>query len=781
MQILPNSTYSTFPNEFVSRDEKETSEYGLMYAQAIWNSYIVNNGANYTRNVSNYEFLKSIASGRQSSDDIAGLLGYNGGQSGILSSRQIDIQLLNFGKMFAESAISKALRRQYNFTASIIDPSAVNAQKTKEAIIKAYFKVQEMAGDTLAKEMFPDIDTSILEETQEETLLKAQMSFSQELTLEADVAIKLLTDCINDFKEVRRQVVEDLVIYGIGGTKVYLDENKIPRLRRVNPMNFIYSQVDEPKLDKISYAGEIEFLSITDFARESAEYLTKEEQNNIVQAFGTIYPYFTFNQNGTYIPSVVSTNKYIPVLRFQFLSTNIDNFEVKSNKFGNSRIYRKDYTYNPTEEYKAKYPTRKVIRTSIVDKYGGCYVVGSPFIYNYRKVEAPVQNLVNKRLDYNMYAPSIHKGITTSIVSQMVEPLNMINLCHNRIKEIVGLGREGVLEIDTSMLSKIVLGNEAVKPTELLSLLDRDRILLTSSQDNTGELTVNNGRRAVNEIPIGLRMGDIAAIMDRAVSQLRQLTGVNPGLAAPEKGTGLGQTEIAVAAVDDSLGGLYHADQQIVKMTYDSLLGNFQVASMYGNTFEGMIDALGDGTVKFWETNNKVAFSNYGLYLELAPTEQQWGMLYGNMQKAVEQGFVTPAELMSLYKYKTFTQAEQMFILKERKGKRQAMQQAQANSQSQAEANMQATQAKMQADLQIIQAQAQADATLEQQKHQQKMEQLNLTIQGNIQVARVNADRNIEVQNKANFGKLTNTELANRAKLKIKNANEQKLSNTIKE
>ena len=767
MQLIANPTYSTFPNEFVSREEKETKDYGLMYAQAIWNNYVVNNGANYTRNVANYEFLRAIASGRQSSDDIAGLLGYNGG-NGIYSSRQIDIQILNFGKMFVESAVSKMIRRQYNFTASIIDPSAVDAQKTKEAIIKSYFAVQELAGEKLAKEMFPDIDTSVLEDTEEETLLKAQMSFSQEMRMEADIAIKLLTKVVNDFEQVRREYAEDLVVCGIGGTKVQLDENKVPRLNRVNPMNWTYSQVDSPKLDKISYAGEIEFLTVTDFARETAEYLTKDEQEQIVGSFGTIYPFFTFNENGTYVPSVVNTNKYVPVLKFQFLSTNIDTFEIKSNKFGNNRIYRKDYTYNPTDEYKIKYPNRKVVRTSIVDKYAGCYVVGSNTIYNYGRIEGPVQNLVNKKLDYNMYAPSIHKGVTTSLVSQMVEPLNMINLCHNRIKEIIGLGREGTLEIDTSMLSKIVLGSEAVKPTEILSMLYRDRILLTTTQDNSGELTVNNGRRAVNEIPIGLRMGDIAAIMDRAVSQLRQLTGVNPGLAAPEKGTGLGQTQIAVNAVDEALGGLYHADQQIVKMTYDSLLGNFQVASMYGKTFEGMVDALGDGTVQFWKTTNKTAFSNYGLYLELAPSEEQWARLYADFAKAVEQGLVSPAERIALEAITTYSQAQQMFILKEKKGRRLAQQQAQANSEMQMQSNAQAAEVKMQADLAIIQAQAQADLMLEQQKHQAKLEQINLTKTYDIQIANIGFSKGVEVQNKANLGKLTATELANRNKLRLK-------------
>jgi len=766
MQLVGNPTYSTFPNEFVSRETKETKAYGLEYAQAIWNNYIINHGANYTRNITTYDFLKSIASGRQSSNDIAGLLGYNSG-NGVFSTRQIDIQILNFGKMFVESAVSKMLRRQYNYTASIIDPSAVNAHKTKEAIIKSYFAVQQLAGEKLAKEMFPDIDTSLLEETEDETLLKAQMSFSQELSMEADVAIKLLTKVINDFEQIRREYAEDLVIYGIGGTATYLDENKVPKCRRVNPMNLTYSQVDEPKLDKISYGGEIQFLSVTDFARDSAEYLTKEEQEEIVLTYGTIYPYFTFNQNGTYIPSVVATNKYIPVLKFQFLSTNIDTFEIKSNKFGNNRIYKKEFTYSPTEEYKAKYPNRKTVRTSLVDKYAGSYIVGSNIIYNYGKIEGAVQNLVNKKLDYNMYAPSIHKGVTTSLVSQMVEPLNMINLCHNRIKEIIGLGREGTLEIDTSMLSKIVLGAEAVKPTEILSMLYRDKILLTTSQDTSGELTVNNNKRAVNEIPIGLRMADIAAIMDRAISQLRQLTGVNVGLASPEKGTGLGQTEIAVAAVDEALGGLYHADQQIVKMTYDSLLGNFQVASMYGKTFEGMIDALGDGTVKFWRTNSKTAFSNYGLYLELAPSEQQWGQLYASMDKAVEQGLVSPSERIALQAITTYSQAQQMFLLKEKKGRRLAQQQAQANSEMQMQANQQATQAKMQADLAIIQAQSQADAMLEQQKHQAKLEEIRLSGEIQIQIANIGFNKGVEVQNKANLGKSVSTELANRGKLKI--------------
>lgn len=771
-----NVLFTNFPSEFLSKEQKAMDSYGLQYAQAIWSSFAANNGANYVSNVNTYEFLEDIANGRQSTNNLSTLLGYGNSNGQTLSTRGIDIQVLNVAKMYVESAISKLKKRQYNFTANIVDPAAVNEHQKKETTIKAFFEVQKSFNTDIAKQLFPELDTSLLEDTLDEALLKIQMSFSQQIALEADVALKLTTTVLNDIEEVRVQIIKDFIVFGIGGTKVYLDENKRPRIRRVNPKNFIFAQVDEQKLDNISYAGEVEFLSVPDFVRESAPYFTDEEQKQIIESYSLPFPYFNFGANYDYNNYNQTSTQYIPVLKFQFLTTDVEVNEIKANKYGNKRIYKKDYNYNPSKEYKQKHPTREVVTTRVINKYGGCYIVNSERVYAYRCLEGPAYNLVDKKLDYNMYAPNINKGRTTSMVAQMVEPLNMVNLCWNRIKETIGLGREGVLDIDLSQLAEISLGGTAVDPKDLLGLLNRDKILIRQSKNVSGEQTSYNNSAPIKEQQIGLRLADIMNVMSMSLNQIRQLTGVNPGLAEPQKGTGLGQTQIAVEAVNDALGSLYHADYQVMKMTYTAALGMFQIASMYGVQFSGMIDALGDGSIKWWTANNKVAFSDFGLAIEPAPSEMEWQMLYAQFEKALAQGHIDGSDLIALQGYKTFKQAQQMFILKEKKGKREAAAEARANSEMNGQIQQQSIQAQAQADLARIQAEAQAAQQLAQFNHQAKMEQIGLTIQGNIQVAQVNADRNIQVQNSANFGKLTDTELRNRAK--AQKDGEQNISNT---
>src|SRR6185369_9668287 len=450
---------SVFPNEFVSPNIKELPEYGLQYAKAMYYSSGRFGGSRFW-NDSEYQALIEVSQGRQSVDNLRNMFGFfkdvhnDAADDGSSSLAYLDIQVLNLAPKYINRAVAKMMNLQYEVQLEAIDPVSVHEKKTYEANIQTYYEFRKWITDIKMnpRDFFPDLDVDVLPEYPDELMYEMLTNPKLQKAIDGELSIALIHQ-INDFNQKMLMVANDKVVIGRGHMHCYRDENGIPRCDRINPKYYIGSYVEDENFQNQEYAGYLDFPTVNQFRKESSAYLTEDEIERVIQQYA--------NQNS--IPATYAINRfnqkfdglnYIPVMRFYYLSQDDRVFITRKNKAGNKTIMERGLNWKPRQDDPkfADDQEYDIIKNSYTSVYGGTWVLDSHVVYGYGRKEYPRLNLVNSVLPIITFAPNYKEGRTVSFAAQMIEPLFMINVAWNKMKQILAQGFMGAREIDFTQL-----------------------------------------------------------------------------------------------------------------------------------------------------------------------------------------------------------------------------------------------------------------------------------------------------------------------------------------
>ena len=115
---------------------------------------------------------------------------------------------------------------------------------------------------------------------------------------------------------------------------------------------------------------------------------------------------------------------------------------------------------------------------------------------------------------------------------------------------------------------------------------------------------------------------------------------------------------------------------------------------------------------------------DFGIFIELAPDEEEKQLLENNIQQALAQQGIELEDAIDVREIKNIRLANQLLKIRRKKKLERDQQVAQQNIQAQAEANAQAQQVAAQAEVQKQQALTQSKAQLEQVEAQLELQKL---------------------------------------------------------
>lgn len=670
-----------FPNEFVAPKDKDDPQYGLQYIKAMYYGY-ARHGARMLYNNDEYESLIELAQGRQSVDNIKKLFGYfvdptlTTATSGDESSlAYIDLQVLNLAPKYINKVVASIHKRDYDIVVNAIDPLAKDEEKNFQSQIQTYYKLKDwMANIGIeAQELFTDLELAKIPEVPDDLLIEQQQSPQNQKTMEAEMTMKLLFS-INNWKQISKELIFDLASLGKAGIRTYLDTNGIPRCERVKPQNALLSHSRSEFYKYLEYGGYIDYITVNEFLRDSSPYLNEDQQKVIVQAHAssnqynntrTISNYEDFNYDGL---------KYMPIINFAFLSENTRVYTIKKTQYDNIMLKEHPYNYYPSDsmmlaDYDPIAGNKKLYKTRHTAVYGGKWIIDSDTVYGYGEIDLPPEGLVNKTIPFKFFAPNMQNGRVVSMLSQIVEPLYMINVAWNKIKDILAKGWMGVMEIDFSELEGISMGRggKVWKAREVYEHFLQTKQLFRRKKKNQYDQTSGD---AITEKQMGLTMQDYFTTLTTSVELIESITGISklsdPGYTPPER-QAVGTMVMAQENTNDALDYLFHAYESIFEQVAWDLLRLTQASIRKGNNIEGWIPALGKGTAKFWKVNKDFGLREYGLFLEMKPTEQQWAEFYGDLRIALEEDKISSEHSTSLRRIDNLKQGQALLAIYERK------------------------------------------------------------------------------------------------------------------
>ena len=217
---MVNTNYkSSFPDQVVPSEEKQSLDYGLQVARAIENEWFRNNrgGDRFTSNFQEYHRRRLYARGEQSIQKYKDELSINGD----LSYLNLDWKPVPVIPKFVDIVVNGMSQRNYEIKAYAQDPIA-KQKKTKyaETVMSDMFNRNSLTQLTQQTgiNFFSVPDPENLPKDQDEFEVYMQLNYKEavEVALEELINNSLAK---NKYDEVRKRFIYDLVVCGIGAAK----------------------------------------------------------------------------------------------------------------------------------------------------------------------------------------------------------------------------------------------------------------------------------------------------------------------------------------------------------------------------------------------------------------------------------------------------------------------------------------------------------------------------------------------------------------------------------
>ena len=278
--MISTNYNSSFPDQVVPDEEKQTLEYGVKVGQAIEFEWFRNNrsgGDRFLSNYQNYHRLKLYARGEQSIQKYKDELAINGD----LSYLNLDWKPVPVISKFVDIVVNGMSQRSYEIKAFAQDP---------ESLKKRTNYAERIMRDMVAKEFLDNVQSTLgvnmystdpekLPKDINELSLKMQLDFKESVEIAEEQAINTILDK-SKYDEARKRVIYDLVVLGIGCTKTSFNLTEGIKTEYVDPASLVYSYTEDPNFEDLYYVGEVKTVSLPELKKQFPQ-LTPEDLKQI--------------------------------------------------------------------------------------------------------------------------------------------------------------------------------------------------------------------------------------------------------------------------------------------------------------------------------------------------------------------------------------------------------------------------------------------------------------------------------------------------------------------
>jgi hypothetical protein len=734
-----------FPSQVVSDAEKASYEYGLKVAKAIESEWFGKDKNNNRYNINQAEFhkLRLYARGEQSIQKYKDELSINGD----LSYLNLDWKPVPIIPKFVDIVVNGIAERAYDIKAYSQDPAGVS-QRT------AY--MESIVGDMQSKDFNDDVmnrfginiyqnDPDTLPETTEELEVHMQLNYKQSIEIAEEQALKVLMNG-NNYDNILKRVYHDLTVIGIGAVKNEFNTSEGATIKYVDPANLVYSYSDSPFFEDIYYVGEAKNVTINELKKQFPD-LTDEDLEEIQQQ--PAQPAYQATRYGTKYEDNNLDENIITVLYFNYKTYANNVFKVKTLGSGAEKAIEKDDTFNPPND-----GNFERVSKAIEVLYEGALIVGTKSLLKWNLAENQIRtksDYTKVKMNYNIVAPRMYKGRIESLVRRITGFADMIQLTHLKIQQVMSRMVPDGVYLDADGLAEVDLGNGTnYNPQEALNMFFQTGSIIGRSLTQEGDM--NPGKVPIQEIASGnggAKMQSLIGTYNYYLQMIRDVTGLNEARdgSTPDKNALVGIQKMAAANSNTATRHILQSGLFLTTELAQSLSLRISDLLEYSPTRDAFIQAVGAHNVATLSELSELYLYDFGIFIELAPDEEEKQLLENNIQMALQSNSIELEDAIDVRQIKNLKLANQ--VLKIRRQKKAARDQAIAerNIQVQAQANAQAAERAAAADLQKEQLSLQSKAQLEQVRGQVELQKLQTEAQLKFQLMQAEAQISAQLKN----------------------------------
>jgi|TARA_B110000977_G_scaffold4598_1_gene6513 hypothetical protein len=719
-----NISSAGFPSQFVSDSEKATDEFGLQIGQAIQYEWFKKDGtgSRYFSQWRDFNRLKLYARGEQGVGKYKNELAIDGDLSYLnldwtpvpVLPKFVDIvvngmQTREFTpKVYAQDALSQSKRSKYQ--------QMVEGQMVAKPLLETVQKKTGVNPFTMDPAELPGSD--------EELKLYMQLNYKPAIEIAEEEAISTIFES-NKYDDIRKQLDYDLTVLGISVAKHEFLPGDGVKLKYVDPANVVYSYTEDPHFKDCFYWGEVKTVPIVELMKIDPS-LTNENLEEISQYAQSWFDYFNVSQ---YYQNDIFYKDTATLMYFNYKTTKKVVYKRKVKDNGNVSMIEKDDSFDPPAEMQEEQNFTKESKTIDV-WYEGVMVMGTNIILQWKLMENMVrpQSATQHAIpNYVAVAPRMYKGVIESLVRRMIPFADLIQITHLKLQQVISRVVPDGVFIDADGLSEVDLGTgNAYNPEDALRLYFQTGSVIGRSYTQEGDY--NQGKVPIKELQSSSGASKTQMLLsnyNHYLNQIRLVTGLNEARdgSMPDPNSLVGLQKLAALNSNVATRHILDGSLYIYKSLAEATTYRIADILQYSDFKEEFINQIGKYNVSILNDIADLYIYDFGIFIELAPDEEQRQQLEGNINMALSKGDINLEDAIDIRELKNLKLANQLLKLKrtakQEREEKMAMQQQAMAAQQQLKAqemSMQMAAQKLQAETQAKMQFRQADIAFEIEK-----------------------------------------------------------------
>ena len=706
-----------FPSQFVSDKEKDSFEFGLQIGQAIQYEWFRKDGgqSRFYNQWADFHRLRLYARGEQSIQKYKNELAIDGD----LSYLNLDWTPVPIIPKFVDIVVNGMADRVFKIKAYAQDGMSLDKRSEyqvnleKDMLAKPVMKqVQQQLGINTFATSEEDVPN-----TSEELALHMQLKYKPSIEIAEEEAINTLLS-ENRYYEIQKQLYYDQTVLGVSMCKNSFKPGAGISIEYVDPANVVYSYTEDPHFEDCFYWGEIKTLPITELKKIDTS-LTRQDMDEISKYSQSWYDY---NNTAQYYNNSLFSRDSATVLFFNYKTTHTFTYKKKVNSSGAEKVIEKEDTFDPTQEMQEEGNFKKVSKTIDV-WYEGVMVMGTNILLKWRMAENMARPQSASQEVYPEYiacAPRMYKGVFESLTRRMITFADLIQITHLKLQQVISRVVPDGVFIDADGLNEVDLGTgQAYNPEDALRMFFQTGSVIGRSYTQDGDY--NQAKVPIQQLNSNSGQGKIQSLVgsyNHYMQMLRDVTGLNEARdgSTPDSYSLVGLQKLAALSSNTATRHILDAGLQMSQRLCTALSSRIADVIEYSEFKEEFVNQIGKFNVGLLEEISKLYLSDFGIFIEIEPDEEERKMLEQNIQMALQRDSINLEDAIDIREIRNLKLANQILKLKRISKQDRVQKEKAAAAQQQAQINQQSQQMAAQAKMQQFQMENQAAVQLEQAK-----------------------------------------------------------------
>lgn len=708
-------TSTVFPSQLASDSEKASEEYGLQIGQAIQYEWFRKDGTScrFYNRWRDFHRLRLYARGEQSIAKYKNELAVDGDLSYLnldwtpvpILPKFVDIVVNGMSdrlfkvKAYAQDAMSQAKRNKYQ--------DMIETQMAGKEFLS------QLQGMTGVNPFVMDPDK--LPENDDELSLFMQLNYKPAIEIAEEQAINTIFD-ENHYQDIRKRLDYDVTTIGIAVAKHEFLLGEGVRISYVDPANIVYSYTEDPFFKDCFYWGEIKTLPLTELMKIDPT-LTKQDLEEISQYSQGWYDYYNVSR---FYDNTVFFRDTCTLMYFNYKTTKKVVYKKKILEGGASRVIEKDDTFNPPVDMMEEGKFEKMEKTIDV-WYEGIMVMGTNILLKWQMMENMVRPKSASQHAIPCYvacAPRMYKGVIESLVRRMIPFADLIQITHLKLQQVIARTVPDGVFIDADGLNEVDLGTGAAyNPEDALRLYFQTGSVIGRSYTQDGEF--NNARVPIQQLTSNSGSSKtqmLIANYNHYLDMIRAVTGLNEARdgSTPDPNSLVGIQKLAALNSNTATRHILESSLYVYRTLAEALTYRIADILEYADFKDDFANKIGKYNVSILNEISDLYLYDFGIFIEVAPDEEQKSQLEANIQMALSKGDINLEDAIDIREMRNLKLANQLLKLKRVKKQDREEKMAMQKQAMVAQQNMQSQQMAAQAAIQKIDAETKSKMQIKQ-------------------------------------------------------------------